>query len=165
MPAESILDHYETLKQRAVSWLWVRLSAGERESAEEIADDAFMRCLRAQERGQLVSTSYFWTAVHGAMLDHLRRNAKHSADVPMLDWPEVATASKLDEWLMFYDLLDSTGDWLIERERLVAELVALGYRHEDIARALGISYQRSRDILKTIRRRARRLRDADRLAG
>ena len=59
--------------------------------ADDIVQDALIRCLLADRRGQTVGSPYLRRAVRSAMIDRWRKEARRQRIVPMWsleDWDE-----------------------------------------------------------------------------
>lgn len=128
------------------SWLrgWLRKRLGDRERAEDISHDTFVRLIASTVAHPLREPrSFLATVAKRVMVDHLRRRSLEQAYLQALACePELQECSPEERLLMLETLLqlDAMLDGLGPKVRqafLLAQLDGLGYA--EIARRLGVS--------------------------
>lgn len=134
---------------------WPRLVGAARRylpaEAEDIAQEALIRCCRAEARGQLVNLGYAYTAVRSCALDEARRPVHHVEQVPLEHWHVVRTPDP-----SLGPILAEALAGLLPRQALVVTLIASGYGHGEIAELIGTTAGFVNQLCRRARYRARR---------
>lgn len=146
LPPSSLHDEMHCLYRDHHGWLqsWLRKRLGDRERAEDISHDTFVRLISATGAHPLRQPrSFLATVAKRVMVDHLRRRALEQSYLEALSLePELQESSPETRVLMLETLLqlDAMLDGLGPRVRqafLLAQLDGLAYG--DIAERLGVS--------------------------
>lgn len=146
MSRASLHDEMHCLYRDHAGWLqgWLRRRLGDRERAEDISHDTFVRLIASTVAHPLRQPrSFLATVAKRVMVDHLRRRSLEQSYLEALSLePELQAASPEQRLLMLETLLqiDAMLDGLPPRVRqafLYAQLEGLSYA--DIAQRLGVS--------------------------
>ncbi|MDC8760859.1 sigma-70 family RNA polymerase sigma factor [Janthinobacterium fluminis] len=142
LPADSVAELYQSHH----SWLygWLRKKLGCAHHAADLAQDTFLRVLRAPPPQALREPRAFLTTVaHGLLTNHLRRQALERAYLDALAWlPQPYSPSPESRALLIETLLeiDALLDGLPPKARQAFLLSQLeGLRYADIAERLNVS--------------------------
>lgn len=146
LPPSSLQDDMHGLYRDHSGWLrgWLRKRLGDRERAEDISHDTFVRLIASTVAHPLREPrSFLATVAKRVMVDHLRRRSLEQSYLEALaSEPELQECSPEKRLLMLETLLqlDAMLDGLGPRVRqafLLAQLDGLGYA--EIARRLDVS--------------------------
>lgn len=146
MSRASLHDEMHSLYRDHAGWLqgWLRRRLGDRERAEDISHDTFVRLIASTVAHPLRQPrSFLATVAKRVMVDHLRRRSLEQSYLEALSLePELQAASPEQRLLMLETLLqiDAMLDGLPPRVRqafLYAQLEGLSYA--EIAQRLGVS--------------------------
>lgn len=153
---------YSYWRSLLAAWLQRRDPACD---ADALAQDAILRCLRAQASGKTLTSEYLFSAAKHALSDTYRRPLRM---LSLEQWSELGWEPPWHDDPEVDSLLDILAaiQYLPERERSVIGLLFVGYRQIQVATMLGIH---RRTVFKTTRRAWKRLRAsldlADRKGG
>lgn len=135
----AVAELYEELHSRVERWLLGRIH--DQPTAQDLASEAWLRCLVAERRGQDVQGGYVWRAAQSVLMDELRRRKiRRTEPIPQwVEWSMVAPDPSPDETLEVDRVLEEEYSKLTVRQRPAVRLRALGYSHPEIAELLGLS--------------------------
>lgn len=149
----SIFDRYAVLRPSLVNWL--RARGVDYHGAEDVANEAFLRCLRAEQRGQTVTSNYLYSAARSVLVDWTRQAALRPA-VP-LDGQDCAGSDSEDPTLLtLAAVVRERFGWIAGRRRLIVMLLAMGLTHREIGERCGVTRETVSRNMASIRRQARR---------
>ncbi|MCX6521391.1 MAG: sigma-70 family RNA polymerase sigma factor [Actinobacteria bacterium] len=136
-----------------------RLAGADRQLAEDLVQDAFVRLIRAARASRVVDVGpgWFFTTIRNRFIDHLRSTSRLDVGLP----DEHAAAGGARGAVVTVDSDDSLA-WLtdrlspLERFVLVAHHVD-GFGVSDVAGMIGKSVHATESLLVTARAHARRI--------
>lgn len=153
----SVVELYVNERRKLCGWL-VRRGVNPAD-IDDILQDAAIRCLRAERRGQGVRAAYLWTAANSCMLDRLRAwRPMLSLDAPLSD----AEPTIPDPCAAAADGTPELLGWttLAPRQRHALVLRCQGYHLAEIAELLGASVEATKQLIRRARARLREYREA-----
>ena len=155
----TVADLYAIEHKRILSWLAKRVNS--LDLAEDILQDAWIRCLQAEQRGQPVEVAYVFRAAASIVTDRWRRR-QSVREAPLLDdCPIASLSTSPEDAYVRAELLDDVFTSMrSKRQRDALWLFSQGYRHAEIAKQLGISIDGCKTRLVRAHKHARAVRAA-----
>ena len=153
MTREEFSAQYSEHLPKLVSYISARI--GDRDNAEDIASDVFLKALAALDRfdGQKASFStWLYTIAANAVRDHLRRREVRGRFLTTADDAALEAVPSEDEFadvmLCRRELLDGLADALMELPEKQRQIIVLQYYdglpQKQIAEMLGVSFPNTR---------------------
>jgi DNA-directed RNA polymerase specialized sigma24 family protein len=122
-------DCYPAMLRLALS-----LARGDRQAAEDVTQDAFVKQLRWP--GAAPSRAWMCHLVKCAAVDHRRREARHDRDIPLVEWE---TAGGGDDPERAACLRETLAEVAAQPWGGLLLADAAGWRHAELAARLGVS--------------------------
>jgi DNA-directed RNA polymerase specialized sigma24 family protein len=127
------------------------------EIAEELVQDAALKCVKAEKLGQVILPAYFRQAAYTCMIDYIRLKKLQTVSIQQLLEEAGKEPSVLPPEIGSEEEEDAILDQLTPRQAIIVLLRREGYQHREIEKLRpDITLDASKKLLSRARRRIRR---------